>query len=108
MDTSASMHGGPIESVKTALLEAISNLDPMDSFNIIAFNEGTALFSLSMECATHEIIEKAAKWIDQSTSHSIFMWLDIFDKDKTKNNLSPCQNYRSLCSKSKGVFSYYR
>ncbi|KAK1360310.1 Inter alpha-trypsin inhibitor, heavy chain 4 [Heracleum sosnowskyi] len=63
VDISASMHGGPIESIKTALLEAISNLDPMDSFNIIAFNESTALFSLSMERATHEIIEKADEWI---------------------------------------------
>ncbi|XP_074348600.1 uncharacterized protein LOC141687284 isoform X2 [Apium graveolens] len=63
VDISASMHGGPIESVKTALLEAISDLDPMDSFNIIAFNESSALFSQSMERATHEIIEKAAEWI---------------------------------------------
>ncbi|XP_017255565.1 uncharacterized protein LOC108225246 isoform X2 [Daucus carota subsp. sativus] len=63
VDTSASMHGGPIESVKTAVLEAISDLEPMDTFNIIAFNESSVLFSPSMEQATHEIIEKAAEWI---------------------------------------------
>lgn len=65
VDISASMHGGPIESVKTAVLEAISDLDPMDSFNIIAFNESSASFSLSMERATHEIIDKAAEWISK-------------------------------------------
>lgn len=63
VDISESMHGGHIESVKAALLEAISDLDPMDSVNIIAFNESSALFSPSMEPATKETIDKAAEWI---------------------------------------------
>lgn len=63
MDVSGSMQGATIESVKTALLEAISNLTPTDSFNIIAFNESSTLFSPAMELATNETIENATEWI---------------------------------------------
>ncbi|KAK1358525.1 Inter-alpha-trypsin inhibitor heavy chain [Heracleum sosnowskyi] len=63
VDISGSMQGATIESAKTALLEAISNLTPADSFNIIAFNESSAFFSPSMVHATNETIESAAEWI---------------------------------------------
>ncbi|WOG99103.1 hypothetical protein DCAR_0518451 [Daucus carota subsp. sativus] len=63
VDISGSMQGGAIESAKTALLEAISNLSQTDSFNIIAFNEISAAFSPSIELASNETIEKAAEWI---------------------------------------------
>lgn len=63
MDVSASMRGGPIEATKTALIEALSKLDPLDSFNIIAFNDTTELFSSSMVLATNEAIETASEWI---------------------------------------------
>lgn len=57
------MQGVAIESAKAALLEAISNLTPTDSFNIIAFNERSTLFSPSMELATNVAVENAAEWI---------------------------------------------
>lgn len=66
VDVSASMQGGPIEAAKTALLEALSKLKSIDSFNIIAFNENTELFSPFIEMATNEAIENATEWINTS------------------------------------------
>ncbi|XP_022857885.1 uncharacterized protein LOC111378842 isoform X3 [Olea europaea var. sylvestris] len=64
VDISASMQGSPIENAKTALLAAISKLSPLDTFNIIAFNGSSSLFSSSMELATKEAIENASEWIN--------------------------------------------
>ncbi|XP_073126948.1 uncharacterized protein [Henckelia pumila] len=63
VDTSASMRGSPLENVKTALLAALSKLNPLDTFNIIAFNGDSSSFSTSMVSATKEVIEKASDWI---------------------------------------------
>lgn len=76
------MQGVAIESAKAALLEAISNLTPTDSFNIIAFNERSTLFSPSMELATNVAVENAAEWIDQLWQYKLYwscsLWLDKY------------------------------
>ncbi|KAL5728559.1 hypothetical protein ACHQM5_001630 [Ranunculus cassubicifolius] len=64
VDTSESMKGTPLENVKNALHVALSNLSLEDSFNIIAFNGETYLFSSSLEPATKETVEKAIQWIN--------------------------------------------
>ncbi|KAH7572039.1 hypothetical protein JRO89_XS04G0191100 [Xanthoceras sorbifolium] len=63
VDISGSMQGKPLEDTKTALSTALSKLDQGDSFNIIAFNGETYLFSTSMELATQEAVERASQWI---------------------------------------------
>lgn len=64
IDTSGSMRGGPLESAKRALFTSLSNLDPKDTFNIIAFNREFTLFAPSMEPATEETILKATEWVE--------------------------------------------
>ncbi|KAK4349806.1 hypothetical protein RND71_029119 [Anisodus tanguticus] len=66
VDISASMQGRPLENVKDALLAALSKLSPADTFNIIAFNGKSLLFSSSMVPAGKESIGKAIQWIDQN------------------------------------------
>lgn len=63
VDISASMRGDPLDNAKAAVLTALSKLNPADSFNIIAFNSLSLLFSSSMEPATKEVIENASQWI---------------------------------------------
>ncbi|KAL3824507.1 hypothetical protein ACJIZ3_020536 [Penstemon smallii] len=63
VDISASMRGKPLENVKAALLAALLKLNPVDTFNIIAFSESSLLFSSSSLLATKEVIEKASEWI---------------------------------------------
>lgn len=57
------MRGQPLEDTKNALFAALSNLDPEDSFTVIAFNDDTYLFSSSLQLATKEAIENATQWI---------------------------------------------
>ncbi|MCD9644018.1 hypothetical protein HAX54_031976 [Datura stramonium] len=66
IDISASMQGRPLENVKAALLAALSKLSPADTFNVIAFNGKSLLFSSSMLPAGKESIGKAIQWIDQN------------------------------------------
>lgn len=63
IDTSGSMRGDPIENVKRALLASLSNLNPQDTFNIMAFSGEVRPFSQSMELATEEAIVKATEWV---------------------------------------------
>ncbi|KAG6428830.1 hypothetical protein SASPL_106867 [Salvia splendens] len=64
VDISASMQGTPLDCVKTALLTALFKLNLVDTFNVIAFNESSLLFSSSMVQATKEMIGKASEWIE--------------------------------------------
>ncbi|GMQ08117.1 hypothetical protein CsSME_00051994 [Camellia sinensis var. sinensis] len=66
VDISGSMRDGPIENAKSALLAALSKLSLIDSFNIIAFNVDTQLFSSSMVLATKEAKENATQWISRN------------------------------------------
>ncbi|XP_043706008.1 inter alpha-trypsin inhibitor, heavy chain 4 [Telopea speciosissima] len=63
VDISGSMKGRLLENVKNGMCAALSKLNPEDSFNIIAFNGETYLFSSSLELATKETIENASQWI---------------------------------------------
>ncbi|KAG9458059.1 hypothetical protein H6P81_002567 [Aristolochia fimbriata] len=65
VDISESMHGKPLESVQTTVLAAISKFTSADSFNIIAFNGESHLFSSSLEPATVETIERASRWMTE-------------------------------------------
>lgn len=58
------MQGKLIEDTKSALLTALSKLNSPDSFNIIAFNGETYLFSKSMELASEDAVERATEWIN--------------------------------------------
>lgn len=63
IDISGSMQGKPLEATKNALSASLSELTPDDSFNIIAFNGQTFLFSSSLTLANKETIEDAIQWI---------------------------------------------
>lgn len=58
------MKGSPLGKAKNALLAVLPQLNPQDTFNIIAFTGEAYLFSPSMETATKEAILKASKWVD--------------------------------------------
>ncbi|KAK9726880.1 hypothetical protein RND81_05G243200 [Saponaria officinalis] len=62
IDISGSMKGAPLENVKQAVLGTLSKFNQDDSFNIIAFNRETYMFSSSMELATQEALERASEW----------------------------------------------
>ncbi|TKY54408.1 Inter alpha-trypsin inhibitor, heavy chain 4 [Spatholobus suberectus] len=64
IDISGSMRGKLIEDTKNALLAALSKLNQNDSFNILAFNGETYLFSKSMELASGDAVERAIEWIN--------------------------------------------
>ena len=63
VDISGSMRGKPLDDTRNVLSEALSKLDPEDSFSIIAFNGEIYLFSTSLESATQEAIERAIEWM---------------------------------------------
>lgn len=63
VDISGSMQGKPLDDTKNVLSEALSKLDPEDSFCIIAFNGQTYASSTSMKSATKEAVEMAIEWI---------------------------------------------
>ncbi|KAL8230253.1 hypothetical protein R6Q57_000031 [Mikania cordata] len=64
VDISTSMQDGPLEKSKDAVIGCLSELNQEDSFNIIAFNGDSQLFSSSLELATNEAITNATKWIN--------------------------------------------
>ncbi|KAL0308412.1 UNVERIFIED_CONTAM: Inter-alpha-trypsin inhibitor heavy chain H3 [Sesamum radiatum] len=64
VDISGSMSGKLLEDTKTALFTALAKLDAEDLFNVIAFNDGTFLFSSSLERATAGAIENVTQWIN--------------------------------------------
>ncbi|XP_073308221.1 uncharacterized protein [Primulina huaijiensis] len=64
VDISGSMKGKLLDDTKNALFAALSNLNPGDLFNIIAFNGEMYLFSSSLESATTGAIEKATQWVN--------------------------------------------
>lgn len=85
VDISGSMNGDLIENVKNALMASLFKLDIQDSFNIIAFNGRTQMFSSRMEQATKEAISRAAQWMS-----------DKFIPDGGTNILLPLQEVSIL------------
>ncbi|XP_038983093.1 von Willebrand factor A domain-containing protein DDB_G0292028-like isoform X4 [Phoenix dactylifera] len=63
VDISGSMEGKPLENVKNALSTALLELNPVDKFNIIAFNDELHSFSSCMELVTDVKVENAHEWI---------------------------------------------
>ncbi|GJR97819.1 inter-alpha-trypsin inhibitor heavy chain-related protein [Tanacetum coccineum] len=63
VDISGSMKGRTIEATKSAVVAALSKLDQGDSFNVMAFNDQTYLYSSTLELATKEALQKATDWI---------------------------------------------
>uniref|UniRef100_A0A803NYC0 VWFA domain-containing protein n=2 Tax=Cannabis sativa TaxID=3483 RepID=A0A803NYC0_CANSA len=115
IDTSGSMRGDPIENVKNALLESLSNLNPQDTFNIIAFSGEVRLFSQIMELATDESILKATEWAHTNLVASgvtnILLPMEQAIKLLAKSNSIPfiflitdgsVENEREICSIVKG------
>ncbi|XP_065868993.1 uncharacterized protein [Euphorbia lathyris] len=70
IDISGSMKEGPLDNAKTALISSLSKLNSEDSFNIIAFNEESYLFSSLMEAATKEAISRATQWLNDNLTAS--------------------------------------
>lgn len=66
VDISESMRGKLLDDVKSALCSSLLDLTSEDSFNIIAFNGDTFLFSSKMEKANMEVIENATQWINEN------------------------------------------
>ncbi|RDX69847.1 Inter alpha-trypsin inhibitor, heavy chain 4 [Mucuna pruriens] len=64
IDISGSMREKLLQDTKNALLAALSKLSHDDSFNIMAFNGETYLFSKSMELASGDAVERATEWIN--------------------------------------------
>ena len=86
MDISGSMKGNPFESAKNGILSSLQKLNPEDSFNIIAFNEETYLFSSLMEQATKEAILQATQWLN-----------DKLTADGSTDILAPLKQVFPLC-----------
>ncbi|OAY53231.1 uncharacterized protein LOC110613406 [Manihot esculenta] len=66
IDISGSMKGAPFENAKSALISSLSKLNSEDSFNIIAFNGETYLFSSILEPVTQGAISKASQWLSDN------------------------------------------
>ncbi|KAK7328766.1 hypothetical protein VNO77_22885 [Canavalia gladiata] len=66
IDISGSMRGKLIDDTKNALSDALSKLDPDDSFSIIAFNGQIFQFSTSVELASKDAVERAIEWINMN------------------------------------------
>nr|XP_034571989.1 inter alpha-trypsin inhibitor, heavy chain 4 isoform X2 [Setaria viridis] len=64
VDTSGSMQGKPLESVKNAMSTALSDLIQGDFFNIIAFNDELHSFSSCLEQVNDKTIESAIEWMN--------------------------------------------
>ncbi|WOL03906.1 inter-alpha-trypsin inhibitor heavy chain H3-like [Canna indica] len=64
VDVSGSMHGKPIENVKSAIAASLLELKPGDRFDIIAFSDELRSFSSCLEPVTEDVIENAIKWMD--------------------------------------------
>jgi uncharacterized protein YegL len=64
IDTSGSMQGKPLESVKNAMYTTLSELVQGDYFNIITFNDELHSFSSCLEQVNEKTIENAREWVN--------------------------------------------
>jgi Ca-activated chloride channel family protein len=65
MDVSGSMNGYPIETEKTLLKNLISNLRPVDKFNVVLFAGGASALSTKSISATDSNLKEALAFIDK-------------------------------------------
>ncbi|KAJ1296761.1 hypothetical protein BS78_01G327000 [Paspalum vaginatum] len=66
IDTSGSMQGKPLESVKNAMSTTLSDLMQGDYFNIITFNDEVHSFSSRLEHVNEKTIENAIEWMNSN------------------------------------------
>lgn len=64
VDVSGSMDGPSIAQAREALLAAVERLRPGDRFNILKFNEASALFRPEFVVARRETVSEARGWIE--------------------------------------------
>jgi Ca-activated chloride channel family protein len=64
VDASGSMHGFPLDISKKLLRNLITNLRPIDKFNVIVFSNSSELLSPTSLFATSENVDKALTYID--------------------------------------------
>jgi Ca-activated chloride channel family protein len=64
VDVSGSMHGFPLNTVKTLLRELIARLRPTDTFNVIPFAGGHSLLHPASVVATQDNVARAIRFID--------------------------------------------
>ncbi|XP_066390656.1 uncharacterized protein [Miscanthus floridulus] len=64
IDTSGSMQGKPLESVKNAMSTTLSDLMQGDYFNIITFNDELHSFSSRLEQVNERTIGNAIEWMN--------------------------------------------
>jgi Ca-activated chloride channel homolog len=64
VDASGSMKGFPLDISKKLLRNLITNLRPIDKFNVIVFSSSPDLYSATSLSASSENVDKALKYID--------------------------------------------
>lgn len=64
VDASGSMNGFPLDISKKLLRNLITNLRPIDKFNVIVFSSSSELLSPTSLFATEENVDKALTYID--------------------------------------------
>jgi Ca-activated chloride channel family protein len=63
IDTSGSMQGASIEQAREALELAVRRLGAADRFNVIEFNSHARALYPEARAATHENVQRAARWV---------------------------------------------
>ncbi|KAL3688709.1 hypothetical protein R1sor_015018 [Riccia sorocarpa] len=66
LDRSGSMSGKPMNDAKDALRFGLNHLQPVDLFNIIAFDHEQICFSPQLLSASQEVTKQAQEWIYSS------------------------------------------
>jgi Ca-activated chloride channel family protein len=64
IDRSGSMSGPKIQQVKTALQFMLRQLDPADTFNIVAYDTEVEAFRPELQRANQEAVHAALSWVD--------------------------------------------
>jgi Ca-activated chloride channel family protein len=64
IDRSGSMSGAKIQQVKTALQFMLRQLDPADTFNIVAYDTEVEAFRPELQRANQEAVHAALSWVD--------------------------------------------
>lgn len=90
IDISGSMIGYPLDVSKKLLRNLISNLRPIDKFNVLFFSGGSKLWKHNSVAATKKNIDKAVKFIDRQRGGG---GTDIFSAVKRAMKLNGTENY---------------
>lgn len=63
LDRSGSMNGEKMEQAREAALQIIAGLEPGESFNVIAYNEGVDPFAPAAVVKSEETVARARSWV---------------------------------------------